>query len=325
MPTASRRSPALVLKLDNGEYLLCDAGEGIQTGFSDANLRYDVPLTILITHLHGDHIIGLPGLLFRFSLQGRTAPITLVGPRGILGLVQAWRKYIFLKVPVLQAILELDANGLGVTVQHNYFEGGELARSETISCSDGIVLRTPEYRLQAAAVLHSVPAFGYRVTETPRRGRFDPEKAAALGIPRGRLWGILSTGRSIEYGGRVIDPVAEGIVGPERPGRVVSYLGDTTECPNIQTLARGATVLITECTYPADLADMAMLKAHMTSEMAARAALEAGAKCLILTHFSARITDFDALLGEARTIFPNAHIANDLDVFPVHSLDRGDP
>ncbi|MHA1350448.1 MAG: ribonuclease Z, partial [Promethearchaeota archaeon] len=160
----------------------------------------------------------------------------------------------------------------------------------------------------------SVLAFAYSFIEKPRSGKFNPEKAKELGIPESVLWKKLQEGESIDYNGKLIDPIKENIVGPKRQGRKVTYSGDTAPCKNLIEIGKNSDIIIHEATFSQELADMAIEKKHSTATDAANDAKKMGAKQLILTHISSRYRDESLLklLEEAKEIFPNTLMAEDL-------------
>ena len=167
--------------------------------------------------------------------------------------------------------------------------------------------------MKYATVQHSILSFAYSLTEKPRNGKFNPEKAEELGIPKGYLWKILQEGREIEYNGKMINPEKEGIVGPKRPGKKVTYSGDTMPCESLIELGLDSDLLIHEATYSDILSSTAKEKKHSTSVDAAKDAVKMRAKQLILTHISSRYQyDASELLNEAKEIFPNTLLGEDL-------------
>jgi len=311
IPVKERNLPSIALKSNtHSEIILFDCGEDTQRQFIEAGLKFNKPLKIFISHFHGDHIIGLPGLLFRFSLIDRTAPLMIFGPRNLFFYLYFHRKTLGLHAKYPITIVEIDSNHQELI----YFEGldSELPiKKEKIS--DAVVLETQWYVMKHAIVEHSVLTYAYAFEEKPRLGKFNPERATELGVPQGRIWKKLHEGNEIEYEGKLINPVKEGIVGPKRPGRKITYSGDTMPCQSLIELGKDSDLLIHEATYARKLADVAFEKKHSTSIDAANSAKKMNAKQLLLTHISSRYQD-DAqlLLAEAKVIFPNTILARDL-------------
>ncbi|MFX1256381.1 MAG: ribonuclease Z [Promethearchaeota archaeon] len=308
-PIKDRNLSSTALKYRN-HILLFDCGEDLQRRFIDAGLKFNKPLKILISHFHGDHIIGLPGLLFRFGLIERTAPITIFGPPNLFLYLYLHRKILGLKTNYPIKIIEINHNNNTLTI----FEGlnSEIPQEE-ISLKDNIINETNRYFIKYALVNHSTITYAYSFLEKPRYGKFNPERARELGIPESRLWKKLQKGLKIEFNGKIIDPVKEGVVGPKRPGRKVTFSGDTMPCETLIDLGKDSDILIHEATFSVELAEIAKEKKHSTSVDAAYDAKKMNAKQLILTHISSRYQeDAKKLLEDAKVIFPNTIIAKDL-------------
>lgn len=321
-PTKDRNLPATALRLENGEIILFDAGEDVQRRFETA-LKMNVPTTICISHLHGDHILGLPGLFFNFHLGGRTAPLILIGPRGLHEFLIMHLMIVGLKIDCPFTIIEILPQVIPKELENRGNSPVKIRTSQDYlgdpndfpikECRDGVVHKTNSYQIKIAWMKHSVPTMGFRLEENEQKGRFYPEKAVALKIPEGRLWGRLQKGDKLQLpDGRIIDPIAEGVVGPKRPGTVVVYTGDTIFFPELVLFCKEADALIAECTYAQEDEQIAIEKMHMSSRMAAELAKEAQVGTLFLTHFSSRYKDLTTLEQQARTIFPNVYAGIDL-------------
>lgn len=276
-PTRTRNVSSLAVVLD-GRTLVFDCGEGTQHQLQRSTVHTGSIEAIFITHLHGDHLFGLPGLLATLGLNGRTAPLTLVGPPGLERFLRA--------VPYLGAPYEIR---LAPAILPAKFDGFDVV---------------------AAEVDHSVDCHAYCVIEHDRRGTFDVARAKALGIPPGPLYGKLQSGEDIEIDGRTIRSAE--VLGPPRRGRRIVFVTDTRPCDAAIELARDADLLIHEATYANDHASDAHERYHSTAEEAATIAKEANVKRLVLTHISARYDDTGPMLAEARAIFPNTDVAEDL-------------
>ena len=294
VPTRSRNVSAVALRLpQRAELWLFDCGEGTQHQFLRSPLRVSQLRRIFITHMHGDHIYGLPGLLASLGLSGHCQGVDLYGPEPL-------REY-------LEGVLRTSSTRLSYPIRVHSVR--EAARSGAALLVDGdITVRT-------APLTHRVPAFAYRVEQQPRPGRFDVERARALGLPPGPLYAALKAGQTVTLDdGRVI--AGASLCGPPRPGNSVVYCTDTTFREAAVDLAKGADLLIHEATFAHGEAAMAIQRQHSTSTMAAQTALAAGVRQLALTHLSPRyvpgnpITAEDLLL-EARAIFPETVLAND--------------
>lgn len=282
-PTKDRNVSALAMVL-NGHWLLFDCGEGTQYRLLRASVRLGQLDAIFVTHLHGDHLFGLPGLLATLSMQHRDEPLTLYGPRGIKDFI----------------------NG---AIRNSYTRLSYELRVQDVEA--GPVRSSEGFTIMALPLNHQAPDFGYVVIEDDRPGRFNIERARALGIPPGPLYKRLQSGEDIELSdGRVIKSAE--IVDKPRRGRRVAYCTDTRPCANSVELARGASLLIHEATYTNDLVDEAQARGHSTAAQAASIAAQAGAERLLITHFSPRYTDIGELLAEARAVFPATEAARDL-------------
>ncbi|MHB8352736.1 MAG: ribonuclease Z [Thermoplasmata archaeon] len=280
-PTKERNASAIALEVGR-ELLLLDCGEGTQRQLFHSTRSFMRVRRIFLTHFHGDHFLGLPGLIQSMGLNHRTEPLDLYGPpdsREILERVLTLG-YFTLRFPV--TIHPLTA---GASVE-----------------LDGYTVRT-------AAAEHPVPSLAYRVEEAAKRGRFDGERARALGI-QGAQFGRLEAGETVEVRGRRIAP--EEVMGPQRPGRSVVYSGDSAPSAEIARLARGATVLIHEATTGEELEKDANTWGHSSARQAATIARDAEVGELFLTHFSSRYKDLEPLQAEARALFPGSHTARDL-------------
>jgi ribonuclease Z len=259
-----------------------DCGEGVQRQVLEHSVGLGKDMSILITHLHGDHVSGLLGLLQTMSLAQRRKQLDIVAPAKLL----RW----------LEVTSELLNVGLTFPIRFT-------------PAKPGTVLRTPWLRIRAAKAVHSVEAFSYLVEEKSRPGVFHPERAKALKVPEGKLWSSLQRGRSVRVGRRRIDP--SEVTGPPRPGRRVGYSGDTRPSPGLARFFSGCDLLIFDSTFRDGDRDKAIKRRHSTSVEAAEMAKRAGVKRLALTHFSARYTSTSALLREARKVFPKTVAASD--------------
>ncbi len=283
IPTPKRGLPAIVIRRKD-ELLIFDCGEGIQRQMIQAGVGFHRKTKVFITHLHGDHVLGLPGLLQTMSLLDRERKLEIYGPPGIEAFVNAIQQTVQFNLTFPLEILEVkDAN---------------------------IVCEEKEYEVRAVWADHVVPSLAYALIEKPRPGKFNLEKAKALGIPEGPLWSKLQHGSAVKLpNGRVVK--SEEVVGPPRPGRKVVYSGDTRPTENVVELAQNADLLIHDGTLDDELTDKAYEDGHSTASQAAEIANKAKVKWLILTHISARYKNANVLLEQARKIFPKTDIAED--------------
>ena len=302
-PSRLRNVSAIGLQFPQQSTLwLFDCGEGTQHQILRSPLRLSQLERVFITHLHGDHLFGLAGMLASRSLSAAaTTPVTVYGPAGI-------DEY-------LRACLGISNTHLGYPVN-------------VVVVKPGTVYDDANVRVVAAPLQHRITDYGYAVIEKPQPGRFNVEAATALGIPPGPLYGELKRGATVTLpDGRIIDGAS--LVGLPRPGRTIAYCSDTMYCPAAVELARDADVLIHEATYAhADL-DLAIRGGHSTALQAAQVALAANARTLIITHFSARYEAeeglrIDDLVQEARSVFPNTYAANDYWSYSVPRREEGE-
>ncbi len=295
VPTRSRNVSSVAIRLtQRAEVWLFDCGEGTQHQVLRSNLKISQIRRIFVTHMHGDHIFGLMGLLASCGLAGNPERIDIYGPPGLEDYLQACRRY-----------------------SHTHFSYPIRVHVVT----PGLVLEDEDYRVYCKRLDHRVTAFGYRIQEKNRPGRFDVNRATALGITPGPLYGKLKRGEVVQLAdGRTIN--GRDLCGPVQVGRKVAYCTDTIYCDNAVELAQEVDVLIHESTFAHQDAVMASERLHSTSTMAAQVALASAAKQLFLTHFSPRYApgaalQVEDLLNEARAIFPNTALAHDFLTFEV--------
>lgn len=302
MPSRSRNVSSLALRLpQRGETWLFDCGEGTQHQIIRSDLSLSRITRIFITHLHGDHLFGLMGLLASRSLTGAELPVDIYAPAEIEEYFAAACRYARMQFPH------------PVTVH---------------TIEQGVIFEDEEFIVDSLPLKHRIQSFGYRVTEKDRPGHFHPEKAAALGIPAGPLYGKLKRGETIRLeDGREVN--GREMCGSPEPGRRIAYCTDTIYCDNSVRLAEDADLLIHEATFSERDKDLAYRALHSTTRMAAKVALEAGARRLVITHFSpryARDADItpEQLLEEARSVFPATEMAHDFLTVEVARRDAAD-
>ena len=278
-----RNHPSIALKAF-GDVMLFDCGEGTQRQILFTKVSPMKISKIFITHYHGDHILGLPGLLQSMSLHGRESKLTVYGPHGLNG--------------VKNAIYSLGYCAIDFPV-------------EFVEIDSGIVEETDEYVITAQRVRHNVPTLAYSIEEK-KKPRFLREKAIELGVPVGPDFGRLHNGEEVEVNGKIIKP--EQVLGEPRKGIKITYSGDTRPCEEIISLAQDSTILIHESTFINKDNTNAEEHAHSTSIDAAYTAKYSNSKELIRTHISTRYGEEYAniMLEEAREIFENTRIAKDL-------------
>jgi ribonuclease Z len=282
IPTPRRGLSAIAVRRRN-ELLLFDCGEGTQRQMIQAGVGFHREAKIFVTHMHGDHVLGLPGLLQTMSLLGRKKKLEIYGPQGIEAFVEATNRTVRFSLTFPLEISEVEA---------------------------GLVCEEKEYTVYAAQSKHLDSSLAYALVEKPRPGRFSTQKARKQGVPEGQLWGKIQQGLSVTLpNGKKVEP--EMVLGPPRPGRKIVYSGDTGQSENIVKLAEKADLLIHEATFEDELAERAVEDGHSTPSMAAETAKKAGVKRLVLTHISARYKDTGLLLKQAKKIFVNTDVAED--------------
>jgi ribonuclease Z len=259
VPTTGRSTSALLVERE-GDRLLFDCGEGTQRQMMRYSTGFDVG-HVFLTHLHGDHVLGLPGLIQTWGFNGREDPLAVHAPAGTRERVER--------------LLSPTGESPAYPVRVHQVDPGDVA------------LARGEYEVRAFAVDHRTTAVGYALVEADRKGRFDREKAEGeLGIPPGPKYSKLHRGEPVEHDGRTVQP--EEVVGPPRPGRRVVYTGDTRPTAGTRAAAEDADLLIHDGTFADDHADRARETAHSTVREAAELANDAGAKRLAVTHVSSR-------------------------------------
>ncbi len=297
VPTRSRNVSSIAIRLpQRAETWLFDCGEGTQQQILRSDVKVSQINKIFITHMHGDHIFGLMGLLASCGMAGNVEHIDIYGPSTLSDYLNACQR----------------------------FSETRLSYSVKIhAVKPGLVFADDEFSVICSPLKHKVTAYGYRIIEKDRPGKFDVEKAIALGIPSGPIYGKLKRGESITLAdGRRIN--GKDLCGSTQIGRKVVYCTDTIYCDSAVELAQDADVLIHEATFAHQDAELAYQRLHSTSTMAAQVALSAGVKNLIMTHFSPRYApgnalQLDDLLKEARMIFNKTYLAYDFMTYEVAS------
>jgi ribonuclease Z len=278
-----------------GERLLFDCGEGTQRQLLRSTVGLVDLREIFLTHFHGDHYLGLPGMLKTFALRDRDVPLTIYGPPGLRDLFDDLRR-IFGRLAYPLELAEL---------------------------RPGTTLERDGYKLLVFPVTHGVPAVGYALVEDERPGRFDVETADALGVPNGPERGMLQRGEAVTLAdGRTV--ASEDVLGPPRPGRTLVYAGDTAPSEVVRALAQGADLLVHEASFGDDEIERAADTAHATARQAAELARDAGVKLLALTHITPRYFGPE-LLREAREVFDPTVAPRDFDVIELPFAERGEP
>ncbi|AMK14834.1 ribonuclease Z [Methanobrevibacter olleyae] len=280
VPSKYRNHAGIILKYFK-DTMLFDCGEGTQRQLTYAKISPMKIDKIFLSHYHGDHILGLAGLIQSMGFRGRTEDLNIYGPKGLEKLINVVSNYGFFKI---------DFN-------INIHEIGE-----------GIVIETDEYIIRSIIAEHNVDNIAYSIYEK-KKPRFLREKAIELGVPVGPSFGKLHNGEEVEINGKIIKP--EQVLGEPRIGKKITYSGDTRPCEKMVELACDSDVLIHEATYEDKDKDKAIEHCHSTSKEAAEIAKLANVKLLVLTHISSRYTTDLNIKNEAKEIFENTAVADD--------------
>ena len=281
-PTSERALTCICLEKD-GEVLMFDAGEGAQISYLKCGLGWNKKMKIFVTHLHGDHCIGILGLLQTMTLQNRIEPVEIYGPEGI-------EEFIASNIKILNF-------GLSFPVIIS-------------TVSEGLVLEDKTYFIHACEAEHFIPAFSYLFQEKDKPGKFYPEKAKALDIPEGELWYKLQMDHEVKVGNKTIRP--SDVMGEKRSGKKIGISGDTRPTKKLEDFFKNCNYLSFDSTFSDELKEKAVETCHSTAKEAAMLAKNANVENLILTHFSARYKNEGELLAEAKTIHSSVIAAKDL-------------
>ena len=294
VPTSARSLPAIIMKLQT-EQIMFDCGEGVQRQMITAKVSFHKKMKIFLTHMHGDHVLGLPGLLQTMTLMDRKKRLEIYGSEGIRQFLECVRENLHFRLTFPVEISEI--------------------------YDSGIVCEEKEYIVEATKSNHDITSFAYAFVEKPRPGKFYPEKAQALDIPEGELWSQLQHGNNITLrSGQIITP--RDVLGPQREGRKIVYTGDTRPFANFSQFAADADLVIHDSTFDDVLIEKAELDGHSTPSQAGKQARKAKAKKLILTHISARYTDSLLLLKQAQKEFKNTLVAEDFMKLELPLVDH---
>jgi len=280
-PTENRGLACICLEKD-GEILMFDAGEGAQVSYLKSGLGWNKKMKIFVTHLHGDHCIGILGLLQTMTLQRRTEPIEIFGPEGI-------EEFIAANIKILKF-------GLSFPVMITSIIEEKIVDEET-------------YSIFACKAEHSVLTYSYLFQEKDKPGRFHPEKAKQLEIPEGKLWSQLQKGHEVKVGDKTIKPGE--VLGEKRLGKRIGISGDTRPTKKLEEFFKNCDYLVFDSTFLDELRDKAMETFHSTAKEAAVLAKSANVTNLILTHFSARYKDEAVLVEDAKTVHDSVIGAKD--------------
>ena len=288
VPTARRGMPAQLLRAD-GQRILFDCGEGTQRQLIRSIGLPELD-AVFLTHHHADHWLGVPGLVKTFELRGRDRPLDLLGPPGTRRLLE----------------------GVGITPAKASFP------FEVSEVGAGDVIDFDGFRVDVFAVRHRGAAFGYAIVEDERPGRFDPAKAASLGIEEGPRFAALARGEEVD------GVSGADVIGPARPGRRIVLSGDTAPCDSVRAAAWQADLLVHEASFVQADAERAQLTGHTTAAEAAAIAREAQAGMLALVHLSPRYTVRE-VRDEAQELFEGTVVPRDFDSVRIPVAEKGAP
>ena len=281
-PTENRGLSCICLEKD-GEILMFDAGEAAQISFMKSGLGWNKKMKMFVTHLHGDHCVGILGLLQTMSMQNRTETLEIFGPHGIEEFIAANIKVLNfgLSFPVLITVIK-----------------------------EGKIFEDDKFSMYVCKANHSVTAFSYLFEEKDKPGRFNLDKAKELGIPEGKLWSELQRGNEIIVNNNKIKP--EQVLGEKRPGKKIGISGDTMPTIELEKFFKNCDYLVFDSTFLEEEKQRAQDTCHSTAKQAATLGKNAKVKNLILTHFSARYKDEIGHLNEAQKIHDSVITAKDL-------------
>lgn len=288
VPTPEKWHSSVVIRYEK-ELLLFDCGEAAQIRIQQAKLSPMRFHHIFLTHYHGDHFFGLPGLLFSMQMNKRTEPLHIYGPKGLK--------------PMLRNLFAMQGGGVDFPIHLH----------EIVTRTKKTILETGSFQIDVAPARHSIPTLAYAFCER-EKVHLDTAKLNELGVTPGPALKTLQEKGRLKVGKKLImlNEVSTSV-----PGKKVVYTGDTAKCASVIRLARGADLLIHEATYSHDLVEKAHKYLHSTAREAAEVARAAGVAQLVLVHHSRRHDDLSALLAEAKEVFPASALGMDLMEFSI--------
>ena len=281
-PTENRGLSCICLERD-GEILMFDAGEASQISFMKSGLGWNKKMKLCVTHMHGDHCVGILGLLQTMSMQNRTETLEIFGPNGI-------EEFIAANIKVLNFRLSFPV--LITTIK------------------EGKIFEDEKFSIHVCKANHSITSFSYLVEEKDKPGRFNLDKANQLGIPEGKLWSDLQKGQEITINGIAIKP--DQVLGKKRPGKKIGISGDTMPTRELEKFFENCDYLVFDSTFLEEEKDRAQETCHSTAKQAATLGKNSKVKNLVLTHFSARYKNEEGHLKEAKEIHDSVITAKDL-------------
>jgi ribonuclease Z len=287
-PTTERGLSSIAIQR-GGELLIFDVGEGMQRNFIRSRLGMNKRMKIFVTHMHGDHCLGLLGLLQTLSLHGRSASLDIYGQEKL-------GEFLRENMRIVNFTLRFEVN------------------MHTIK-NEGVVVREKDYEVTCCEANHLIPSYSYCLIEFDRPGFFNVAEAKSHHIPEGRLYGVLQHGYDIVYHGELIR--SNQVTGPPRVGRKIGISGDTRPTTKLANFFTKCDLLVYESTYGHDRYRKALENFHSTALEAASLARDAQVKRLFLTHFSTRYEEISGLLEEARSVHKNVEAAEDLKIVDI--------
>ena len=289
MPVSGRSQSAQALDV-HGRLFLVDAGEGVQYGM----VRHHVPMmkldSLFLSHIHGDHVFGLPGLLSTLGMKGRQTPLSIFAPPNF--------------GPFLKFILSYYGEGMGYEIR---FTPLKMKTPE-------VILETKTLAVEAFPLNHGIETFGFRFLEKEPQYNVYKEAIERYGLSLTEI-GTLKRGEDVVRGGEVI-PLADAAYKPFEP-RSYAYCSDTAPFPQEAQWLKGTSVIYHEATYMQEYADQGARRHHTTTLQAAQLALDAGARRLLIGHYSSRSNDIRAYEAECRSLFPETYAVSDGDVLEI--------
>ena len=290
-PTKKRNLSSVALKF-HGEWLLFDCAEGTQRQMLHTNVSYMKINHIFITHFHGDHILGLSGLIATMAIHERENDLHIYGPKGISKVVGSLVKVA----------------GEQMTFKIKYHE---------VPVRGGEILKDENYTVRSVPLKHNTNCFGYVFKEKDKEGKFMRKKAESLGIPVGPLYSQLANGKSVKVKGKTFKPEDVMDYSKAKKGRKISYIVDTMPNSKYFKAIEDSDLLIHESSFADTLKQRAKETAHSTSKQAAEVAKKCKVKKLILTHISPRYKNDKDILADAKKVFKNVKVADDFLVIEL--------
>ena len=279
VPTKERNHPGILVR-DKNQGILLDCGENIQRQLKIAGIKCTKITKIFITHWHGDHVLGLPGLLNSMSRSDYSGKLEIYGPKGTKKFYEYMNKAFESTVNIEIKIIEIE---------------------------NGIAYEDEKLKIEVLPLEHGVPTIGIRIEEKDRL-RINKAKAKKIGLSEGPLMGKLQQRKNIMLNGKKISYKE---VTYKVEGIKIAYISDTVFCKNTIKIAKNADLLIAESTYESSLEERAEEYKHLTAQQAATVASKSNVKKLVLTHFSQRYKDVNVILDDAKQVFDNTILAKD--------------